>query len=224
MNFIKVGSACPVTKVADVDFNVENINLCIDEAYDKEVKYLVFPELAVTSYTCGDLFLNSALLNASINGIKNMAGNVQAYDRTATEINYSVNGQEARLNMILEAINRKIIVPMVEKTAEIISNFKLGNEVILIKEKGSEQFIEIDDKIRNSNYVYRYGDRKASFERKSKLKELFNVIQSFAKIDVVAKQINWLECFKFVIEQYGVENANNYLTSDIQEEQESVEG
>ena len=66
MNFIKVGSACPVTKVADVDFNVENINLCIDEAYDKEVKYLVFPELAVTSYTCGDLFLNSALLNASI--------------------------------------------------------------------------------------------------------------------------------------------------------------
>lgn len=72
MNFIKVGSACPVTKVADVDFNVENINLCIDEAYDKEVKYLVFPELAVTSYTCGDLFLNSALLNASINGIKNI--------------------------------------------------------------------------------------------------------------------------------------------------------
>ena len=72
MNFIKVGSACPVTKVADVDFNVENINLCIDEAYDKEVKYLVFPELAVTSYTCGDLFLNSALLNASINGMKNI--------------------------------------------------------------------------------------------------------------------------------------------------------
>ena len=35
MNFIKVGSACPVTKVADVDFNVENINLGIDEAYDK---------------------------------------------------------------------------------------------------------------------------------------------------------------------------------------------
>ena len=40
MNFIKVGSACPVTKVADVDFNVENINLCIDEAYDKEGFYM----------------------------------------------------------------------------------------------------------------------------------------------------------------------------------------
>ena len=40
MNFIKVGSACPVTKVADVDFNVENINLCIDEAYDKAYELL----------------------------------------------------------------------------------------------------------------------------------------------------------------------------------------
>lgn len=58
-----------------------------------------------------------------------MSGNIQNSERTATEINYSVNGQEARLNMILEAINRKIIVPMVEKTAEIISNFKLGNEI-----------------------------------------------------------------------------------------------
>lgn len=145
---------------------------------------------------------------------KNMSGNIQSAERTATEINYSVNGQEARLNMILEAINRKVIVPMVEKTAEIISNFKLGKETILTKDKGIETVIEIDDNIRKSNYVYRYGDRKATFERKARLKELFDVIQAFAKVDVVAKQIDWIECFKFVIEQYGVENANNFLTKD----------
>jgi hypothetical protein len=98
-----------------------------------------------------------------------MSGNLQTYDRTATEINYSVNGQEARLNMMLESINRKVIIPMVEKTAEIISNFKLGKEFILTKDSGKAIFIEIDDKIRNSNYVYHYGDRKAIFERKSKL-------------------------------------------------------
>ena len=55
-----------------------------------------------------------------------MAGNLQAAQRTATELNYSVDGQEARLNMILESINRKVIVPMVEKTAEIISKFQIG--------------------------------------------------------------------------------------------------
>ena len=143
-----------------------------------------------------------------------MAGNLQSAQRTATELNYSVNGQEARLNMMLDAINRKVIVPMVEKTAEIISNFKLGKETILTKDKGIETEIEINDDIRKSNYVYRYGDRKATFERKARLKELFNVIQAFAKVDVVAKQIDWIECFKFVIEQYGVENANNFLTKD----------
>lgn len=145
---------------------------------------------------------------------KNMSGNIQTAERTATEINYSVNGQEARLNMILEAINRKVIVPMVEKTAEIISNFKLGKEFILTKHNGIETVIEINDTIRKSNYVYRYGDRKATFERKARLKELFGVIQAFAKVDEIAKQIDWIECFKFVIEQYGVENTNHFLKTD----------
>ncbi len=145
---------------------------------------------------------------------KNMAGNLQNQDRTATEINYSVNGQEARLNMILESINRKVIVPMVEKTAELISNFKIGKESIMIKDRGRVDFVDIDDSVRNSNYVYRYGDRKAAFERKSKLRELFEVIRSFENNAEVSQRIDWLECFKFALEQYGVENSNNFLTNE----------
>lgn len=143
---------------------------------------------------------------------KNMAGNLQSAQRTATELNYSVNGQEARLNMMLDAINRKIIVPMVEKTADIIANFKLGREVISLNEHGKSMFLEIDDNIRNANYVYRYGDRKATFERKMRLKELFEVVKSFAQVPEVEQKIDWLECFKFALEQYGIENANNFLT------------
>lgn len=142
---------------------------------------------------------------------KNMSGNIQEQARTATEINYSAGGQESRLNMILEAINRKIIIPVVEKTADIIASFKLGNETIGINEHGKTLFIDIDDNIRNANYIYRYGDRKAIFERKTKFKELFDVIQSFAQVDVIAQNIDWLECFKFALEQYGIENVNNFL-------------
>ena len=75
MDFIKVGAACPVTKVSDVNFNVENINECINKAYKDEVKFLVFPELSVTSYTCGDLFLSSALLNAAVFGLEEVIKN-----------------------------------------------------------------------------------------------------------------------------------------------------
>ena len=169
-------------------------------------------------------FLNyfKSTIESATGIFKNMAGNLQAAQRTATELNYSVGGQEARLNMILESINRKVIVPMVEKTAEIISNFKLGKESVLANDRGRVFLVEIDDKIRNSNYVYHYGDRKATFERKAKLKELFEVLQSFLKIDTVSQRIDWLECFKFAMEQYGIENANNFLTEDGEEPQKQL--
>ena len=143
-----------------------------------------------------------------------MAGNIQSAERTATELNYSVSGQEARLNMFLDAINRKIIVPMVEKTAEIISYFKLGKELIGVNDRGKTCFLEIDDEVRNANYIYRYGDRKATFERKLRLKELFEVMKSFAQVPEIEQEIDWLECFKFALEQYGIENANNFLLDD----------
>ncbi len=158
-------------------------------------------------------FLNyfKATTESATGIFKNMAGNLQDVQRTATELNYSVSGQEARLNMMLDAINRKIIIPMVEKTAEIIANFKFGDELIRIEDHGKYVFDRISDDVRNSNYIYRYGDRKASFERKTRLKELFEVVKSFAEVQSVAEQVDWLECFKFALEQYGIENANNFL-------------
>lgn len=163
-------------------------------------------------------FLNyfKSTIESATGIFKNMAGNLQSAQRTATELNYSVNGQEARLNMMLDSINRKIIVPMIEKTAEIISYFKLGKELVAVNDHGKTGFIEIDDEVRNGNYVYRYGDRKATFERKSRLMELFEVVKSFAQVPEVEERIDWLECFKFALEQYGIENANNFLLEDKQ--------
>lgn len=142
---------------------------------------------------------------------KNMAGDINASARTATELNYSAGGQTARLNMIIDAINRKIIIPMVEKTADIIANFKYGKEKILVREGAQVVFMDICDQIRSGDYMYHYGDRKASLERKFRFKELFSLIDTFAKVPAVAGQIDWPECFKFALEQYGIENANNFL-------------
>lgn len=161
-------------------------------------------------------FLNyfKSTIESATGIFKNMAGNTQSTARTATELNYSANGQEARLNMLLDAINRKVIVPMVEKTADIIANFKLGTEVIGINDKGTTSFLEIDDKIRNGNYIYRYGDRKATFERKLRMKELFDVVKSFAEVPEVAQRVDWMECFQFALEQYGIENSNHFLKNE----------
>ena len=60
--YIKVGAAIPGVKVADCDYNVEQIEQLISQAEENGVEIVVFPELCVTGYTCQDLFRQQALL------------------------------------------------------------------------------------------------------------------------------------------------------------------
>lgn len=70
MNFIKVAAACPITRVADIEYNLDNILKCLDEANKNHAKSIVFPELCITSYSCGDLFMQYSLLEGSYLAIK----------------------------------------------------------------------------------------------------------------------------------------------------------
>jgi len=63
--FVKIGAATCDVRVADVAFNGEQIRKSIDEACEKKIRVLGFPELCVTGYTCGDLFLQDVLINAA---------------------------------------------------------------------------------------------------------------------------------------------------------------
>lgn len=59
--FVKVAAATPEVRVADVAFNTEKIIENIAAAAKNGAKAVVFPELSVTAYTCGDLFFQTAL-------------------------------------------------------------------------------------------------------------------------------------------------------------------
>ena len=63
--FIKVAAVSPKIKVADTDYNREQICRCLEEAEGNGAKIIVFPELCITGYTCGDLFFQEALLNGA---------------------------------------------------------------------------------------------------------------------------------------------------------------
>ena len=54
--FVKVASAIPKVKVADCRYNIVEINRLIQEAATSDVQIIVFPELSITGYSCGDLF------------------------------------------------------------------------------------------------------------------------------------------------------------------------
>lgn len=60
--FVKVAAATPDIRVADVPYNMKKICEAIEEAVQERAKILVFPELCITGYTCGDLFTQEVLL------------------------------------------------------------------------------------------------------------------------------------------------------------------
>ncbi len=59
--FIRVASATHKMRVADIDYNLEEIIKIVKEAQKKDVAIMVFPELSITGYTCKDLFFQNAL-------------------------------------------------------------------------------------------------------------------------------------------------------------------
>ena len=67
--FVNVAAAVPVVKVADVDYNVQQVESLIAQAEGRGVEVIVFPELCVTGYTCQDLFKEQLLLDRAEQGI-----------------------------------------------------------------------------------------------------------------------------------------------------------
>lgn len=61
--FLKVAAAVPSVKVGDCKFNIEQIESQIIQANNQGVEIIVFPELSITSYSCGDLFFQQILLD-----------------------------------------------------------------------------------------------------------------------------------------------------------------
>lgn len=60
--FMKVAAAIPSVKVADCEYNIQQIESIIAKAEGRGVEVIVFPELCITGYTCQDLFRQSLLL------------------------------------------------------------------------------------------------------------------------------------------------------------------
>lgn len=60
--FNKVAAATPLLRVADTNYNAEKIIEIINDATKKGAEIIVFPELCITSASCGDMFKNGSLL------------------------------------------------------------------------------------------------------------------------------------------------------------------
>lgn len=71
--FIKVAVITPEIRIADTEFNCERIKENIEKADKAGAELVVFPELSITGYTCGDLFYSETLLSGALKGLKEIA-------------------------------------------------------------------------------------------------------------------------------------------------------
>ena len=70
LGYIRIGCAVPPVSVGDVQKNTEDILQKIRQADAQGCDVVAFPELALTGYTCADLFFQETLLSACVAGIE----------------------------------------------------------------------------------------------------------------------------------------------------------
>ena len=112
--FVKVAAATPDIRVADVEFNTQNIINAMEEAQKNGAKILVFPEFCVKGYTCSDLFDHSVLLKASRKALLEIAENTNDKDMLVfVGAPLEVNG---KLYNVAAAMNQGEIIGFTTKT------------------------------------------------------------------------------------------------------------
>lgn len=112
--FIKVAAATPQIRVADVAYNTESICRLIDETTGEGAKVVVFPELCVTGYTCGDLFNQEVLLKEARKALHKIAEYTAGKDALVfVGVPLSVEGE---LYNVAAALNRGKILGLTTKT------------------------------------------------------------------------------------------------------------
>ena len=78
--FVKAAALTPGIRVADTGYNAGQIKKNMDEAAEQGAKIIVFPELCITGYTCGDLFLQETLLEGAKEALKDIAARTRGKD------------------------------------------------------------------------------------------------------------------------------------------------
>lgn len=67
--FLKAAAATPALRVADCAYNAAQITALAKQAAQTGAQLIAFPELCVTGYTCGDLFLQDTLLDGAVDAL-----------------------------------------------------------------------------------------------------------------------------------------------------------
>ena len=131
LDFIRIACAVPEVKVGDVKKNTADICACMEQADARKADVLLLPELALTGYSCGDLFFQDALWKAVKGGLKEIALCSGKYPELTTVVGMPVR-VGTKLYNCAAVINRGMVTGLVPKTHLFAGEgrwFASGNEL-----------------------------------------------------------------------------------------------
>ena len=138
--YVKVGASTLELKVSDTIYNVQMIKKQIDEAVNKNIQIISFPELSITGYTCGDLFNQDILIDKSYKGLKDLVD--YSKDKMIVIIVGSPIKCENKLYNCAVVINNGKILGIVPKT--YIPNYNEFYEMRWFKSSNDLKIKEIN--------------------------------------------------------------------------------
>ncbi len=144
LGFLRVAASAPKLKVADCDFNSSEMKVVIENALKKNVQILCFPELSITSYSCGDLFFQEILQRKALSSLVDLSEFVKKKNNITVIVGLPLKINNKLFN-VAAVLSSEGIIGIVPKTYLANSNefqekrwFYPGTEM-------SEYFVDIEN-------------------------------------------------------------------------------
>ena len=112
---LRVAASSPKLKVADCGYNIDEIKLVINRAVEENVQIICFPELSITSYSCGDLFLQDLLIQKALTSLVDLAEFVKTHENIIVIVGLPMRIRNNLYNMSA-VLSNKGIMGLVPKT------------------------------------------------------------------------------------------------------------
>ncbi|MBO7736527.1 MAG: NAD(+) synthase, partial [Clostridia bacterium] len=148
--FVRTAAVTPKMRVADVEYNVQQIIQKIDECAARGVQLAVFPELCISGYTCADLFFQSTLVNACLNGLKEIVtATKQSKILSFIGLPLEYNG---KLYNVAAAVSGGKVLAFIPK--QNLPNYGEFNEVRYFAQPTADGVIELNFDSQTAQKVY----------------------------------------------------------------------
>ena len=132
--FVKAAAVTPKIKVADTKYNGQLIRALMKDTDRAGAKVVVFPELAITGASCGDLFFQSKLLKAAKEELMQIVSASEFYDAIYfVGLPYEINGKLYNMAAVVSKGEVLGLIPKsyISNTRQFVSGVCLDTEEVL---------------------------------------------------------------------------------------------